>query len=305
MRASASPHGFSVVRRGYRAEQVDRLFSRLSAGRDEAWERVARLTVLAKEMEEQAAALQEQAAQVPPPTYEELGPRAQEILALAEAEAADLRDRAEAAAHEVRQECEEAARALREAARADATAVRAAADEEAREHEAAARAAAGELLTLARQETKAQRQEAAAALKEARKQTAAALAASEKEQAERAEAAERDSAAQELALDADLARREEAAERRLAEAQALFTEVREAVDAQQKAAEARGAELIAQAGTQVERIERATRRWLREHGQRQEEVRTQLEQVRSVLGALAGRDPGAVPSPAPAPGAEG
>lgn len=53
--ASASPHGFATVRgreRGYRPEQVEACAAALSEERDAAWERAARLTVLAREMEE-------------------------------------------------------------------------------------------------------------------------------------------------------------------------------------------------------------------------------------------------------------
>lgn len=304
MRASVSSHGFTVVRRGYRAEQVDRLLSRLSAGRDEAWERVARLTVLAKEMEEKTAALRGQVGQLPVPTYEELGPRAQEILALAEAEAADLRDRAEAAANDVRQEAEESACALREAARTAATAVRADADAVARQREETTGKAAGEILRAARQDVKSARQEAVAVLKEARKRSAATLAGLERELAAREEAAQRELEERCAESAARLQERGEVAERRLAEAQRVFGEVRQAAGAMLKEAEGRGAELIAQASARAERVQRETRLWLREHEELKGSVRSQLERVRSGLSALEARDVGTVPGPAPTPGSE-
>ncbi|MCZ9337953.1 cellulose-binding protein, partial [Streptomyces sp. TRM76130] len=47
--ASAPVHGFVAVRgRGYRPEQVDVRAAVLSRERDAAWERAARLTVLAR-----------------------------------------------------------------------------------------------------------------------------------------------------------------------------------------------------------------------------------------------------------------
>ncbi|MFD8016134.1 cellulose-binding protein, partial [Streptomyces sp. NPDC059762] len=78
---------FAVGRgRGYRPEQVDRYLAALSGDRDEAWERAARLTVLAKEMEAELAALREAVAALKPQRYEELGEAAQQILKLAEQE---------------------------------------------------------------------------------------------------------------------------------------------------------------------------------------------------------------------------
>src|SRR4051812_29547162 len=87
-----SSQGFEVVRgRGYRPEQVDAYAAALSAGRDAAWERAARLTVLAREMESEALRLREVVTQLAPQTYELLGERAQRLLALGEEEAAAVR----------------------------------------------------------------------------------------------------------------------------------------------------------------------------------------------------------------------
>ncbi|MET7443136.1 cellulose-binding protein, partial [Streptomyces sp. NPDC005568] len=71
--APVSPHGFVAVRRGYRPEQVDAFTEALSRDRDAAWERAARLTVLANDMEEDAEDLREVVAGLAPQTYESLG----------------------------------------------------------------------------------------------------------------------------------------------------------------------------------------------------------------------------------------
>src|SRR5882757_5888031 len=81
--ASEAPHGFMAVRgRGYRPEQVDAYAAGLSRARDAAWERAARLTVLAKEMDAEAERLREVVARLVPQTYETLGEGARRIFEL-------------------------------------------------------------------------------------------------------------------------------------------------------------------------------------------------------------------------------
>ncbi|KIF03181.1 cellulose-binding protein, partial [Streptomyces sp. RSD-27] len=96
------PQGFSTVRggRGYRPEHVDRYVARLAGSRDEAWERVARLTVLARQMEQEAERLRAAVAALAPQTYDELSERARRILSLAEEESEILRADARADAVE-------------------------------------------------------------------------------------------------------------------------------------------------------------------------------------------------------------
>ncbi|MYS45305.1 cellulose-binding protein, partial [Streptomyces sp. SID5998] len=93
--AAAPVHGFVVVRgRGYRPDQVDAYADALSADRDAAWERAARLTVLAKHMEAEAEALREAVAQLGEQTYESLGQGARRLYELGRQEADAVRDRA-------------------------------------------------------------------------------------------------------------------------------------------------------------------------------------------------------------------
>jgi len=92
--ASVSSHGFPVVRgRGYRPEQVDACVADLCADRDAAWERAARLTVLARQMDEELGRLRETVARRGPQTYEALGERARRLYELGEQEAAAARGR--------------------------------------------------------------------------------------------------------------------------------------------------------------------------------------------------------------------
>ncbi|NEC63560.1 cellulose-binding protein, partial [Streptomyces sp. SID9727] len=69
---------------------MDRAVAALSAERDEAVARVARLTELAEELAAESARLDEAVARLAPPDYAPLGERALRILELAEEEAGAL-----------------------------------------------------------------------------------------------------------------------------------------------------------------------------------------------------------------------
>ncbi|MET7704460.1 cellulose-binding protein, partial [Streptomyces sp. NPDC005485] len=162
--ASVSPHGFVVVRgRGYRPEQVEAYAAGLSLDRDAAWERAARLTVLAKDMDAEAGRLREVVAGLGPQTYEELGERARRIFQLGEEEAAAVVEQGRRDARLVVAEAEEAGRRVRDEARAEADAVRGDAEERARQRLLVARAEADEMRISARRDVKEGRGEALAA----------------------------------------------------------------------------------------------------------------------------------------------
>ncbi|MGW3958123.1 hypothetical protein ACWEKM_46410 [Streptomyces sp. NPDC004752] len=122
--ASMSSHGFLTVRgRGYRPEQVDAYTAALSQERDAAWERAARLTVLAKDMKTEAEGLRETVARLAPQTYETLGEGACHIFRLAQEEAAALREYVRHTARGELARAEEYALGVRRAARDEADAV--------------------------------------------------------------------------------------------------------------------------------------------------------------------------------------
>ncbi|WP_181143645.1 cellulose-binding protein [Streptomyces cinnamoneus] len=290
MSSSVSPDGFAVVRgRGYRPEQVDRAVAEFARQRDTAWERAARLTVLAREMEDEGRRLEQVVAKLPPQTYETLGPRAQGLVTTAELEAAGLRERAEAEAAEVQESAAAYGRELREAAHEYAVAVRAEAEEWARQAQLAAQTVADDLRTTVRQETKKRREESLAALKEMRQHTAMILAEQEKEQAERWDVAGREIAEREAAMDARVAALEEYARTALGEARRRYADTEEAARHGQEDAEAQAAAVIAQARVREERIARDTERVLREHEERREELRSHMAHVRHSLAALTGK----------------
>lgn len=290
--ASASPHGFVTVRgreRGYRPDQVEELAAALSEERDAAWERAARLTVLAREMGTELERLREVVARLAPQDYEALGERARALFRLGREEAEAVRERARAEADGLLEEARAYAAGVREAARAHADDVRAEADERARQRLLAARAEADEARIEARREVKAGRGEALAALREMRRRTTGMLAEQSREHAERWAAQERTEEEASRAVDAHHAELVARAEQDLCEAKEALAEAEVAAARWREEARARAAEVVAGARDRQERIARETERVLREHGERWDELQAHVASVRSNLSSLTGR----------------
>jgi hypothetical protein len=291
--ASVSPHGFGAVRgRGYRPEQVDAFADALSLDRDAAWERAARLTVLARDMEAEVALLREQVAQLAPQTYEALGDGARRLFSLAQEEAEGVRKRGRREAQRIEADAEEYARSVRGTAQAYADEVRGEAEERARQRLLAAQAEADEIRVSTRREVKERRGEALAALREVRQRTAGKLTEQARELAERlaeVDRAEEDRAAASDVRRSDRVVRTEAA---LAEAERLFAEAEEFARRCEEEAHTRAAEILAQARLQEERIARDTERVVRELAERRDFVQAQMDNVRNSLTALTGTAPG-------------
>jgi hypothetical protein len=291
MGASVSRQGFTIGGRGrgYRPAQVDRYVAELSEARDAAWERAARLTVLANELAAEAERLREVIAQLAPQTYESLGDRAQLILMAAEEEIGCLRAAAEVAAQEQWEAAQAEARTVRDAARDEAERVREAAEAASRSVVESAQVEVDELRAASRQDAKEWRTEALAALKEMRQRTAAVLAEQEREHAERWETAGHELAERDTAMTARVAQLEEYTLAKLADAKRQYAMAEQAARLRQEDAQAQAAEIIAQARAREERLARETERTLREHVERREELKAHLEHVRGSLAALTGK----------------
>lgn len=292
MSASVSPHGFETVRgRGYRPQDVDRRFEGLSIDRDSCWERAARLTVLGNEMEAELAALRAYVAQLPPQTYESLGSEAQSILTTAESEAARLRAEAEQAAKEEREAADIHGREVRDAADRAAYALRTESDELARRADERAQEESTRLVAAASKEAAELRTTAAEELAKTVRRTDRMRQDQEKQQAEAWDTAGRRIAELEAEMARLVAELDARGQTIVDDHRRLQAETEEAVRHQQEAAEDRGAGLLAQAKVEVERIERATERILREHEEERQEVRTHMTHVRNSLAALTGKAP--------------
>ncbi|GHD95721.1 cellulose-binding protein [Streptomyces naganishii] len=288
--ASKSPHGFAAVRgRGYRPRQVDAFVRELSDDRDAAWERAARLTVLARHMEAELAELRETVARQGEQTYESLGEGARRLYQLGRQEAQAVREGARAEADRVVEEARAYADEVLRAAREHADAVRAEADERARHRLLAARAEADELRISVRREVKACRGEALSALREVRQRTSGMLTEQAREHAERLAGAERAQAEWEEAAEADLQARIAAAETALTEAARALADAEAFARRAPDLGRARAAEVLADARLRAERISQETERVLREHGEMWDDVREQMDTVQSSITALTGR----------------
>ncbi|MFF0222647.1 cellulose-binding protein [Streptomyces sp. NPDC004629] len=289
-RASVPSHGFLTVRgRGYRPEQVDAYTAALSGERDAAWERAARLTVLARDMEAEVGRLRETVARLAPQTYETLGENACRIFQLAQEEAAALREGVRGVVREELARAEEYALGVRRAAQAEADILRAEAEERARRRLLAAQAEADDVRVGARRAVKEWRGEALAALRDMRQRTAAMLAEQAKEHAARwaeADQEEIERAAARESGDTDAVTRAEAA---LAVAQREIGEAREAARRCQDEAHARAAEIVADARVREEYIAHETERVLREHSEVWDDMQAQMDCVRDSLTSLTGR----------------
>ncbi|UXY28031.1 cellulose-binding protein [Streptomyces sp. HUAS TT20] len=288
--ASESPYRFATARgRGYRPEQVDVYASALSRDRDAAWERAARLTVLAKDMGAEAERLRERVARLAPQTYETLGERARRVFQLAAEEAADVREGARREAREHLAEAEAHALEVRRTAQEQADALRAEAEERSRQRLLAARAEADNLRIGARREVKEGRSEALAALREVRQRTEAMLAGQAGEHAERWAEADREAVELAAALEKRHVEQLARAEAALAEAKREFGEAEAAARRCQEEAHARAADLVAAARVREDRIARETERMLREHGERWDDVQAHMDHMRDSLTSLTGQ----------------
>ncbi|MFI9544934.1 cellulose-binding protein [Streptomyces sp. NPDC052016] len=288
--ARVSPPGFvTVLGRGYRPKEVDTYTAALSAERDAAWERVARLTVLVKDMMEEAERLREAVSEIGPQTYDSLGERARSLFELVQEEAARVRETARREAQEDVARAEEHALNMRQAAQEEADALRTEAKEYARRRTLAARAEAHGIRVTARRKVKEFRGQSLEELREVRRRTAYLLVEPKKEHAARLAALDREVTERAEAFDAQHARSLARAEEKLAEAQRELAEAEEASHRRQEEARARAGEILAEARLREERIARETERVLREHGERWDDVQAHMDQMRTSLKVLTGQ----------------
>jgi cell division septum initiation protein DivIVA len=288
--APVSPHGFVTVRgRGYRPDQADAFASALSGERDAAWERAARLTVLAREMEEGLEELRETVAGLAPQTYETLGEGAQRVFRFACEEAESVRERARLATRECVARARERAEEVRRVAREEADALLAEADARVRERLETARAEADEIRVAARRALKEERARRLVVLREVRQRTEALVTGQEREHAERWAEVEREAGESAAALDASNAGRIARAEQALAEAERALADAERGARRRQEEARARAAEIIAEARLTADGIARETERVLREHGERWDAVQAQMDAARNRIEELTRR----------------
>jgi tetrahydromethanopterin S-methyltransferase subunit G len=295
-------YGFTAARRGYAPEQVDRALAALTAQRDSAWQRLSQLGAHVRELETALEAARQAAAEAPEPDYTTLSEQAGDLMAIADNEARNIRDKAERFAEDTRDDTHQAGQALQQAAEEYATALGTEADQAARRTDEHCRAEAERLRAEADQDARTIRDTATA---EAAKLRVAAAEAGERAETKLAElrrdADERFAAEEAAAQDAD-AKTSSAAEQRLKEAEqhreATIGEVKQ-LDTE---TQARADQLIDRARREAERINATSTEEQTAFAERLSTVQTHLDTIKGTLASLTGRAVGMIePGERPAP----
>ncbi|WP_329567011.1 hypothetical protein [Kitasatospora sp. NBC_01266] len=296
-------YGFTAARKGYAPEQVDRALGALTAQRDHAWHRLSQLGAQIRELETALAAARQAAAEAPEPDYSTLSEQAGDLMAIAENETRQIREKAERFSTQTRDAVAEAGRTRQSEAAAYATATRAEADEAARRTEVSTRAAAEKLRTDAEQDARACRDAATA---ESARIRVAAAEAGERAEAKLAELrrdADERFAAEEAAAAAEDAKISLAAEHRLKEAEQHRETTLGVVKQIDTDAQAKADQLIETARREAEQINARTAAERAEFDKRLETVQTHLDHIKGTLASLTGKavgmiEPGQVPAAA-------
>ena len=284
-------HEFRVVLRGYEPAEVDRVVADLQARLAEA---EASAVDLGRQLSETTTA---SAGPAEPPSFEHLGERVGQLLALAEAEAREMREGASAETEGIRKLAEQAATEVRDAADQHAEQRRRDAETEATRLLADARRAADEERDAAERDASARRQEAEALYEQQRAEAAQAAADFETTLAERRERSAVEFRQQQAATQAqldDLAQQLESAraaaqkEQEAAEAQARRTLVE---------AEERAETIVREARATADRIRSDSDRELAAATQRRDSINAQLTNVRQMLATLSGSATGYIVDP--------
>ncbi|MEY9945533.1 hypothetical protein [Kitasatospora sp. GAS1066B] len=305
-------YGFTAARKGYAPEQVDRSLAALTAQRDHAWHRLSRLGAQIRELEAALAAAQQAAAEAPEPDYSTLSEQAGDLMAIADNETRQIREKAERFAVQSRDAVAEAGRTQHAEATAYATATRAEADEAARRTEVSTRAEAEKQRAAADRDARAIQDAATAEAARIRVAAAEAGEQAEAELAERHRAADERFAAEEAAAAAADAKISLVADSRLKEAEQRRETTLGVIKQIDTDAQAKADQLIEAARREAEQINARTAAERAEFEKRLETVQTHLDHIKGTLASLTGKavgmiEPGeasAAPAPAaPAPAA--
>jgi cell division septum initiation protein DivIVA len=282
-----SSEQFEIVRRGYDPRQVDHRFAELARELDSTGRRAAELERRVEELHLQS--------QEPPargdgaaPLYAGLGVRVEQILALAEEEARELRAAALEDAEQHRALTEQDAATLRAEAERYAQERRSESDAEAARVLEEARRQADKLRDETERDTKARREEAEALFERNRAKAAQAAADFETTLAHRREQSERDFTEQMRSNEARLAAVQQRAEQLRLEAEKLRADADRKSTRLIDEARRQADDVVAEAKATAERIRAESERELAAATQRRDSINAQLTNVRQMLATLTG-----------------
>ena len=300
---------FTTVRRGYDPAEVERAVGQAQAEVADLRRRLEAAEAAADTAKGEASASREalvarESQQPEAPSYEHLGERVGQILSLAEAEAAEVRDRVIGEVETMRKEAEQEVGALRADADRYAEDTRRDADAEGARVLADARKAADGERDAAERDASARRSEAEALYEDQRAKAAQAAADFETTLAERRQKATAEFQAQQAATQAEL----DAMAARNKDTEATLE--RNRVEAEERIArmladaEERSTTMVSEARSSADRVRAESERELAAAAQRRDSINAQLSNVRQMLATLTGTVPGVVGlSDAPAPSA--
>jgi cell division septum initiation protein DivIVA len=293
MSDAVSPHGFTVTRRGYEISQVEQAIDDVTAERDSAWQQLSDVGEQVRGLEQELADAVRAAAEAEPPSFAELGEGAVRLLALAQEQASLLaadtarlaeqqmaRARGEAAqlstgirdyAARLRAEADEAYRSGLEWARSQAEALN---DEAGREARAAREAAGAEAAEIGAR--------AGAESRDAQEWLAGQQRAADREQQEQEEWLQ----AWEQEVTAGAERKQGEGERHLKAVRALVADI----DAD---AATQAARTVEAAHREAARIAAVAEREEAVLAERRGELQAHLDHIRQTLTVLTGAEPAA------------
>ena len=288
---------FRTVMRGYDPTEVDRALGQTRAEVNDLRERIDAAEAAAERARAEAGTAHEalvarEAQESERPTYAHFGERVGQILALAEAEAAEIRDRVLGEVEMVRKEAEGEVQALRTEAERYAEETRRDADAEGARVLADARKAADGERDAAERDASALRSEAEALYEDQRAKAAQAAADFETTLAERRQKATAEFQAQQAATQAEL----DAMTARNRDAEASLERSRSEAEARiarmLSDAEERSTTMVAEARATADRVRAESDRELTAAAQRRDSINAQLSNVRQMLATLTGTVPG-------------
>ena len=290
--------GFRTVLRGYDPTEGDRAIGDLCKARDQARAEAAdgslalgKAQAAVSQLEEQLAGYRTRLAKLESakeeqPSFSDIGARIGRMLALAEDEATELRNRARSESERLTQEVNAEVEQLRSNAERHSRDVISKADTEAARILEAAKRQADEIIDYADREAVARREEAEAVYEAHRARAAAAAAEFEQNLAERREKASEELATQTAANEAAIARLKERHDNLELEAENMLFGAREQAEAILKSAREEASQHIAAARASAVKIRRESERELQAAVARRDSINAQLANVRQMLNTL-------------------
>jgi cell division septum initiation protein DivIVA len=290
--------GFRTVLRGYDPTEVDRAIGDLCKARDQARAEAAdgslalgKAQAAVSQQEEQLAGYRTRLAKLESakdeqPSFSDIGARIGRMLALAEDEANELRNRARSESQRLTGEINAEVEQLRSNAERHSRDVISKADTEAARILEAAKRQADEIVDYADREAVARREEAEAVYEAHRARAAAAAAEFEQNLAERREKASEEFSSQAAANEQAIARLKERHDNLEMEAENMLFGAREQAEAVLKAAREEAVQHIAAARASAVKIRRESERELQAAVARRDAINAQLANVRQMLNTL-------------------